>query len=73
MLNSGWHSLMSSGHLAETRAARAVTANPAAELKLEDRGLLRPGQRADLAVFERGTNRLLMTVVRGTIVYRNEE
>lgn len=73
MLNSGWHSLMSSGHLAETRAARAVTANPASELKLEDRGLLRPGLRADLAVFERGTNRLLMTVVRGKIVYRNEE
>ncbi len=73
MLNSGWHSLMSSGHLEETRAARAVTANPAAELKLEDRGYLRPGQRADLAIFERGTNSLLMTVVRGNIVYRKME
>ena len=73
MLNSGWHSLMSSGHLAETRAARAVTSNPASELKLDDRGYLRPGQRADLAVFERDTNRLLMTVVRGTIVYKTEE
>ena len=73
MLNSGWHSLMSSGHLEETRAARAVTANPAEELKLDDRGYLRPGQRADLAVFERGTNRLLMTTVRGNIVYREGE
>ena len=73
MLNSGWHSLMSSGHLEETRAARAVTANPAAELMLEDRGYLRPGQRADLAIFERGTNSLLMTVVRGNIVYRKME
>ena len=73
MLNSGWHSLMSSGHLEETRAARAVTANPAAELMLEDRGYLRPGQRADLAIFERDTNSLLMTVVRGNIVYRKME
>ena len=73
MLNSGWHSLMSSGHLEETRAARAVTANPAEELKLDDRGYLRPGQRADLAVFESGTNRLLMTTVRGNIVYREGE
>ena len=73
MLNSGWHSLMSSGHLEETRAARAVTANPAAELMLEDRGYLRPGQRADIAIFERGTNSLLMTVVRGNIVYRKME
>ena len=73
MLNSGWHSLMSSGHLAETRAARAVTSNPASELKLNDRGYLRPGQRADLAIFERGTNRLLMTVVRGEIAYKSEE
>ena len=73
MLNSGWHSLMSSGHLEETRAARAVTANPAEELKLDDRGYLRPGQRADLAIFERGTNSLLMTVVRGNIVYRKME
>ena len=73
MLNSGWHSLMSSGHLEETRAARAVTANPAEELMLEDRGYLRPGQRADLAIFERDTNSLLMTVVRGNIVYRKME
>ena len=70
MLDTGWHSLMSSGHLAETRAARAVSANPAAAMKLSDRGLLRPGCRADLAIFEKNTNRLLMTIVRGEIVYQ---
>ena len=70
MLDAGWHSLMSSGHLLETQAARAVTLNPAASFGLSDRGVLLPGRRADLAVFECGTNRVLMTVRRGEIIHR---
>ena len=69
MLDAGWHSLMSSGHLQETQAARAVTANPAASFDMEDRGVLMPGRRADLAVFECGTNRVLATVRRGEIIH----
>ncbi len=73
MLDAGWHSLMSSGHLQETQAARAVTLNPAASFGFEDRGVLLPGRRADLAVFECGSNRVLMTVRRGEIIHRAEE
>ncbi len=72
MLDTGWHSLMSSGHLAETRAAQAVTANPASNFGFLDRGVLLPGRLADLAIFEKGTNRLLMTVRRGEVIYQNE-
>ena len=72
MLDAGWHSLMSSGHLLETQAARAVTANPAASFGFEDRGVLLPGRRADLAVFECGTNRVLTTVRRGEIIHSQE-
>ena len=72
MLDAGWHSLMSSGHLLETQAARAVTANPAASFGLEDRGVLMPGRRADLAVFECETNRVLTTVRRGEIIYEQQ-
>lgn len=71
MLDTGWHSLMSCGHLSETKAAQAVTRNPADAFGFNDRGMLLPGRRADLAVFERGTNRPLMTVRAGEIIYRS--
>ena len=72
MLDSGWHSLMSCGHLSETRAAEAVTSNPARHFGFDDRGILLPGKRADLAIFELGSNRPLMTVRRGEHIYRAE-
>ena len=72
MLDTGWHSLMSSGHLSETRAAEAVTSTPAQHFGFEDRGILLPGRRADLAVFELESNRPLMTVRRGEVIYRAE-
>ena len=68
MLDAGWHSLMSCGHLSETKSALAVTRNPAEHFSLNDRGQLLPGLRADLAVFERSTNRPLMTVRQGEII-----
>ncbi len=70
MLDTGWHSLMSSGHLPEIQAAAAVTRNPAEAIGLSDRGVLIPNKRADLAIFECRTNRPLMTVCSGQIVYR---
>ncbi len=73
MLDAGWHSLMSCGHLSETKAAQAVTRNPAEHFELFDRGQLLPGLRADLAVFEHTTNRPLLTVRRGEIISRAQE
>ncbi len=73
MLDSGWHSLMSGGHLTETQAAMAVSRNPAEALGLKDRGRLLPNCRADIAIFEQTTNRPLLTVIAGEIVYQAEE
>lgn len=73
MLDTGWHSLMSAGHLTELQAAAAVTSNPAGIFKLNDRGMLQPNRRADLAIFECKTNRPLLTVRNGEVVYRAEE
>ena len=70
MLDTGWHSLMTYGNTNETYAAGTVSYNAARSLNLADRGILQPGMRADLAIFEQGTNRLLMTVCGGEIVYR---
>ena len=71
MLDTGWHSLMSCGHLTENDAAQSVTANPARVFGFEDRGVLLPTRRADLAVFELKTNRVLMTVRSGEIIYQD--
>ncbi len=70
LLDTGWHSLMSAGHLSELQAAAAVTLNPATAFKLDDRGKLQPNCRADIAVFECKTNRPLMTVCNGKVVYQ---
>ena len=70
MLDSGWHSLMSYSHMPETYAAAGVSLNAALSLDLSDRGELLPRKLADIAVFERGTNRPLMTVRRGEIVFQ---
>ncbi len=73
MLDTGWHSLITCGHLADTQAASAVASNPASAFGLTDRGVLLPNRRADLAVFDCESNRPLMTVCNGKIVYRAEE
>jgi len=70
LLDTGWHSLMSNAHLTENDAAQSVTSNPARVFGLPDRGELLPTRRADFAVFETGTNRVLMTVKNGEIIYR---
>lgn len=72
LLDSGWHSLKNYANTDETYAACSVSYNPALSLDLHDRGTLRPGTRADIAIFEQETNRLLMTICRGEIVYRAE-
>ena len=69
LLDSGWHSLMTYANTDETYAAGSVSYNPALSLGLPDRGILRPGTRADMAIFEQGSNKLLMTICRGEIVY----
>ena len=72
LLDDGWHSLMSYSHTSETYAASAVSRNSALQLGLTDRGKLLPGMRADMAFFECGTNRPLLTVRRGEIVFAAE-
>ena len=69
LLDSGWHSLMTYSHLDVTKAAACVTFNPALAMGLEDRGILQPQKRADIAFFECGTNRPVMTVCNGKVVF----
>ncbi len=68
MLDTGWHELVSGGNLGELEAAQTVTCNPAIRYGLSDRGIILPNRRADLAFYECGTNRPLMTVCCGKAV-----
>lgn len=72
LLDRGWHSLMTYSHLPETDAACCVTRNPAISHGLEDRGELKPGKLADIAFFELNTNRTIMTVCNGEVVFNPE-
>ena len=69
LLDSGWHSLMTYSRLKDTKAAACVTHNPALAMGLEDRGILQPQKRADIAFFECGTNRPVMTICEGAVVF----
>ena len=69
LLDTGWHSFMSYAGTSEMDAARTVTVNPARSLALFDRGELAPRMQADIAVFDRITNRPLMTICRGNLVF----
>jgi len=73
MLDAGWHELMRYTGISECTAAQSVTLNAARSLQLFDRGELAPKCRADIAVFEKGTNRPLLTVCNGNIVFSVED
>lgn len=68
-LGKGWQCLRSFSHMSITEAAACVTINPARALGMEDRGILRPGKRADISFFDKKNHEPRMTVCRGRIVY----
>jgi N-acetylglucosamine-6-phosphate deacetylase len=73
LIDIGWHSLMTYSHMPETNASACTTYNPAINLGLTDRGILIPGKRADIAIFEQGSNKVLMTIANGRKCYSAEK
>ncbi|RLE66001.1 MAG: N-acetylglucosamine-6-phosphate deacetylase [Thermoprotei archaeon] len=53
-------------------ALKFMTENPARLLGLKDRGILRPGYRADIVLLDRKTLEVKMTIIEGEIVYEKE-
>lgn len=68
-LERGWHHLITYSHLKRTEAAACFSTNPAGNLKLNDRGEIRPGKRADIAFFRSDNNSARMTVRAGEVVF----
>ncbi|MCP4178808.1 MAG: N-acetylglucosamine-6-phosphate deacetylase [bacterium] len=68
-LEQGWSHLVSYSQLDIKDAAACLTINPARLLDLKDQGELSPGKDANIAFFNIKTNKALLTVRKGKIVY----
>ncbi len=78
-LEKGWRHLMEYTKLEHMTTdmtmedvSACVTVNPARDLNINDRGILRPGQRADIVFFDRQKHNVALTVIDGNIVYNND-
>lgn len=71
-LNQAVANLITMGQFSYGEAIRCATSIPADMLHLPDRGRIRPGMIADIAVFDRCFHTLL-TIGEGTILYRHQK
>lgn len=72
-LDIGWMHLRTYAHLPLNRAAACFTSNPAQDLGLITRGELSPGKRADITFFDSETSQVVLTLSRGTVIYKAEQ
>lgn len=68
-LETGWHHLITYSHWGRTESAACFTFNPARSIGLNNRGELAPGKKADISFFSNETNKSVMTVRDGRIIY----
>ncbi len=68
-LELGWDHLVRYSQLKITDAAACLTINPAKLLSLDFLGELSPGRIANISFFNKNTNKAVMTVRKGKIVY----
>jgi len=68
-LERGWNHLVTYSQLDITDAAACLTINPAKLLSLNTQGELKPGKHANIAFFNKNTNKAVLTVRKGKIVY----
>lgn len=71
-INQAVANLVTMGQFSYGEAIRCATSIPADMLHLPDRGRIRPGMIADIAVFDRSFHTLL-TIGEGTILYRRQK
>ncbi len=72
-LERGWRHLVSYSRLDPSAAAACITINPARCFGIEGKGELLPGRRADIAFFDSATNKAVLTVRDGRVIYASEE
>ena len=68
-LERGWNHLVSYSQLNIKDAAACLTINPANLLNLKSIGHLKAGSNADIAFFNKKTNKAVLTVRNGKIIY----
>ena len=68
-LEKGWNNLVCFSQLNIKDAAACLTSNPANLLNLKNIGELKAGSNADIAFFNKKTNKAVLTVRRGKVIY----
>ena len=68
-LERGWDHLVTYSQLDIADAAACLTINPAKLLSLNIQGELKPGRHANIVFFNKNTNKAVLTVRKGKIVY----
>ena len=68
-LEKGWNNLVSYSQLDIKDAAACLTSNPANMLNLKKIGELKAGANADMVFFNKSTNKAVLTVRNGKIIY----
>lgn len=69
-LETGWSRLVEYAKLPQTEAAACFTHNAAASIGLTDRGRLTPGKRADIVFYDKTTQEVVLTLVKGKVVFQ---
>lgn len=69
-LDTSWIHLRSYSHMSPTLAAACFTCNPAKDIGLITRGELTPGKRADITFFDSASDKVVMTIANGIIVFK---
>ncbi len=71
-LEKGWSYLAEHTKMNQTDISACFSINPAKNIGLKDRGELRPSKKADICFFELSTNRVILTIIDGKIVFNNK-
>ena len=68
MLEQAWQNVLNYTHMKETEAVSCFTSTPSLSLGLKDRGMLSPGLKADIVIFNK-EHELQATLINGDIAY----
>jgi N-acetylglucosamine-6-phosphate deacetylase len=72
-LERGWNNLVCYSQLDIKDAAACLTSNPANLLNLKHIGELKAGSNADIAFFNKSTNKAVLTVRNGKVIYLDKK
>ncbi len=71
-LEKGWNYLTEHTKMKQTDVSACFSTNPAKNIGLTDRGEIRPSKKADITFFDIESNRVILTLINGKVVFKNK-